>query len=131
MSVSLDVQLIDPSADEDRVDALASQLRRELLEMDIEDVRRRSAGAAPEGTRALELAAVGALIVTMQQSSELLIRVVGAVREWLKRDPEPARTVKLTIGDRTIELSAASSEQQDRLISEFVRAVEPGTGDGQ
>jgi hypothetical protein len=67
----------------------------------------------------------------MQQSSELLIRVVGAVREWLKRDPEPARTVKLTIGDRTIELSAASSEQQDRLITEFVRAVEPGTGDGQ
>jgi hypothetical protein len=131
MSVSLDVQLVDPSADEERVDALASQLRRELLEMDVEDVRRRSAGAAPDGTRALELAAVGALIVTMQQSSELLIRVVGAVREWLKRDPEPARTVKLTIGDRTIELSAASSEQQDRLITEFVRAVEPGTGDGQ
>jgi hypothetical protein len=124
MPVAVAIQVTEPDADDRRVDALATQLRRELLELDVDEVAKPSAGDAPPGTRAIELAAVGALIVTMQQSADLLVGVVSAIREWLKRDPAALRTVKVTVGDRTIELTAASAEQQERLVAEFVRSME-------
>ena len=74
----------------------------------------------------MELAAVGALIVTMEQSGALVAKVVSTIREWLKRDPEPTRAVKITLGDRTLELTAASSDQQDRLVAEFIRDAGSG-----
>lgn len=43
-----------------------------------------------------------------------------AVRTWLQRG-QGGTSVKLTIGDRTLELSHATTEQQERLVEEFLR----------
>jgi hypothetical protein len=130
MSSALAIELSEAGSDPARLDELTSRLREELLDLDVDDVERVSAGEAPAGTRAIELAAIGALLVTMQQSGVLVAKVVNTIREWLKRDPEPTRAVKITLGDRTIELTAASSEQQDKLVAEFVRASSGGKDGG-
>jgi hypothetical protein len=130
MSSALAIELSEAGSDPARLDELTNRLREELLDLDVDDVERVSAGEAPAGTRAIELAAIGALLVTMQQSGVLVAKVVNTVREWLKRDPEPTRAVKITLGDRTIELTAASSEQQDKLVAEFVRASGGGKDGG-
>jgi Flp pilus assembly CpaE family ATPase len=122
MSSALAIQLAEAGADPERLDDLTIQLREELLALDVDDVERVQGGEAPAGSRSIELAAVGALLVTLKESTDVVASVVNTIREWLRRDPEPARTVRVTIGDRTIELSAASSQQQDRLVAEFVRA---------
>jgi hypothetical protein len=122
MGSALAIELSEAGADPARLDELTTLLRDELLDLDVDDVERVSRGEAPVGSRAIELAAIGALLVTMQESGELVARIVGTIREWLKRDPQPTRTVRVTLGDRTIELTAASNEQQDRLVKEFVRA---------
>ena len=126
MASALAIQLAESGADPERLDELTLMLRDELLNLDVDDVEQVRDGEAPSGTRGLELAALGALLVTLNQSTDLVAHVVNTVREWLKRDPEPTRTVRLTLGDRTIELSAASSDQQDRLVAEFVRASSGG-----
>jgi Flp pilus assembly CpaE family ATPase len=122
MASALAIQLAESGADPERLDELTLMLRDELLNLDVDNVEQVRDGEAPSGTRGLELAALGALLVTLNQSTDVVAHVVNTIREWLKRDPEPTRTVRVTLGDRTIELSAASNEQQDRLVAEFVRA---------
>jgi len=77
-------------------------------------------------TKGLDLAAVGALLVQVKGSVELVTTVVGVLRSWLRRGSSPRRTVRISIDGRTLELSAASDEQQQRLVEEFVRALPHG-----
>jgi hypothetical protein len=95
------------------------------LELEVEGVEPVQAGEAPAGTRAVDIAAVGALLVTLTSSAGAAAGVVDMVRGWLRRG-SGGRTVELTIGDKTLKLSGASDEQQERLIQEFLRSVDGG-----
>jgi len=127
--VAMDRELVlrieEDGADDDRLDSLATTLREELLALDVDGVRRPSAGAAPDGSRALELAAIGALLVTLKGTTEVISSVVSAIRGWLSRGSS-GRSVEVTIGDRTLKLTAATPEQQDRMVEEFLRAAATG-----
>jgi len=122
MGSPLAIVLAEPGADPERLDELTLQLRQELLGLDVDDVEQIRSGDAPADSRAVELAVIGALLLTLKDSTEVVGKVVSTIREWLHRDPEAPRTVRVTLGDRTIELTAASTEQQDQLVAEFVRA---------
>jgi hypothetical protein len=124
------VTIEESGADDERLDELTSVLSAELLSADVDDVARVSAGDAPPGARAVDLAAIGALLVTLQTSIAAVDRMVAAVRSWLGRG-STERSAELVVGDVTLRLTGSSSDQQDRLIEEFVRAVaakaEPGS----
>ncbi|MDC7336414.1 hypothetical protein [Streptomyces lydicus] len=105
--------------DAEELQSLAEQLRRALMELDVEDVQlaRRSA-AAPEGAKPGEALAVGALVVT---TAPLLVRqVLQLVDTWLRN--RPVRSVKVELDGASIELGHASAEDQRRLIDAFVEA---------
>ena len=129
MADELTLLLSEDGADAERLDAVTRTLRRELDELDVERVTQLTAGEAPEGTRAIEVAAVGALLVTLGNSAQALSKVVGAIRDWLGRTPGPVRTVRLELGGDVLELSQASVTEQDRLVELFVsRHAEPSGG---
>jgi hypothetical protein len=124
MSTDILVELFEPDLPDEQLDALAGSLRRELLSLDVDDVERATAGQAPPGSRGLELAAIGALLVKAQASSEMVAKVVSVLRGWLRASPAtPARTVRVTIGDNTLELGHATEAQQQQLVDEFVSRV--------
>ena len=103
MSSALAIELSEAGSDPERLDELTTRLREELLNLDVEDVEKVSAGdaPAPDGSRAIELAAIGALLVTAAAIGPSDHQVViNTIREWLKRDPEPTREVEITMGDR-------------------------------
>ncbi|HEY5248747.1 MAG TPA: hypothetical protein VIJ15_09915 [Dermatophilaceae bacterium] len=77
------------------------------------------AGQAPPGTRALDLVAVGGLVVSVV-SSDALRAVVATVRGWLSRGQSTTHGVRLEIDGDAIDLSAASTAEQERLIDMFV-----------
>lgn len=54
-----------PEAEDEEVAEATSQLRRELLELDIGGVERARAGDPPSGTTAIELVALGTLLVNV------------------------------------------------------------------
>ncbi len=122
MDSQLVVKVGDSEADEQRLEEMSLALRRELLQLDVDDVEQLHAGQAPTGTRAFDVAAVGALLVTLTSSATAVAGVIDTVRGWLVRGSS-ARTVELSIGDKTLKLSGASDEQQERLIREFVSSV--------
>jgi len=112
---------VRPDADAEEVAEATLQLRRELLDLDVEAVELPRAGEAPPGTRAVELAALGALVVTVGQSP-LLGPVVAAIRSWLASAPQ--RSIKLELEGDALELTGLSSKEQRRLVDEWLRRHE-------
>jgi hypothetical protein len=66
----------------------------------------------------VELAALGALLVTVSQS-QLLAPVIAAIRAWV--DGRPQRSIRLELDGDVLELSGVSSKEQRRLTEEWLR----------
>jgi hypothetical protein len=122
MPLLLDVQLIDePGAENADVAVATVQLRRELLQLDVDSVDAAHDGAPPPGARAAELATLGALVVTITRS-QLLPAVVATVQSWLARSRR--RSIKLVIAGDVLEVTGAGSAEQRRLADEWLRRHE-------
>ena len=107
-----------PDAEAEEVADATMQLRRELLDLDVSAVEVPQAGEPPPGTRAVELAAHGALAVSIAKP-ELLTAVVAVVRSWLSRSQH--RSIKLVLGGDVLELTGVPSDEQRRLTDEWLR----------
>jgi hypothetical protein len=120
---TLGIQLeLGPDADDEEVAEATLQLRRELLDLDVDSVDLPTAGQPPPGTRGVELAALGALLVSVTQS-QLLAPVLAAVRSWLGGSPQ--RSIKLELEGDTLELTGISSTEQRRLVDEWLQRRTP------
>ena len=108
----------EPDADPEEVAESTFQLRRELLDLDVGTVEAPREGEAPPGTRGVEVAALGGLVVSMAKP-EFLGAVIAAVRSWLSRSQR--RSIKLALGDDVLELTGVSSGEQRRLADEWLR----------
>jgi hypothetical protein len=121
MNGEVRLQLSEDGADAERLDALTGYLREELLQLEVEDVERAQAGDVPPGARAMDVVALGGLVVSLGRTAAGLKEVVSAVRRWLSRGDGVRRTVKIEIDGDTLELSEVSAAEQDRLVDLFVR----------
>ena len=115
--LELELQLV--GADEDDLERLAEstyQLRRELLELDVEAVSVRPSGPAPSGTKGGDALAVGELIV--QVSVAVLPALLASVQAWVSR--LGSQKIRIKVGDDEIELSGPmSSAERHALIKAF------------
>ena len=75
--------------------------------------------------RAVDVVAVGGLVVGLI-NSDALRAVVATVRNWLSRGQSTTHAVRLEIDGDAIDLSAASTAEQERLVEVFV--TRHGTG---
>jgi|SRR5215472_14350220 len=114
----LKVELLVDDADAAELDRLTSNLRRELLQLDVDDVTRLREGPPPPGARAVELVALASLVVAVGQIAGALSGVVHAVQSWIGR--KPGRKVRLQMDGDVLELSGATPEQQQRLVDEWL-----------
>jgi len=128
MGEKVSLRISEEDADAERLAAVSGYLRAELLQLDVEDVVPPPAGDAPPGARAVDVAAAGALLVALGQSAESLRSVVSAITGWLRRGEGTRRTVRLELGRDTLELSQASTTDQDRLIELFISRHASGNG---
>jgi hypothetical protein len=119
MDTTLQVLLSDEEAPARRLDELANHLRRELLLLDVRDVVPLPAGKAPPGARGVGMAEIGALLVSLSQSTTALLTVIETVRAWRARSRERP-TIKLVIDGDVLEISETSSDQAARAFELFV-----------
>jgi len=115
LALSLDA---GADASEEEVDRLTGRLREELLDLEVDDVRRAAAGDAPAGARGIDPEALGHLLVTLATAPATLRAVVGTVRAWLARSA--ARSVRLELDGDVIEVTGVSSADQQRLIDAWL-----------
>jgi len=114
---------IEPGADLDaeELERLAVGLREELLGLDVGSVQFVSAGPAPEGARAVEALALGAMVITAVRSGAAVLSVVTAVRSWLNRNKK--NRVRLTLNGHELELDGLSGSDQQRIVTEWLTAA--------
>jgi hypothetical protein len=105
------------SADAEELDALTAQLQCELQELDLEAVGRVRQGQAPPGARAVDVLALGTLLVTIARPV-MLSSAVEVVRCWLSGRSQ--RSVKLEIDGDVLEVTGLSTDDQRALISAWL-----------
>ncbi len=108
---------VAPDGDAAEVAQATLQLRRELLGLDVDAVEVPGAGEPPPGSRAADVAALGALVVNITDS-QLLAAVVATIRSWLAGSSR--RSIKLQLGGDALELTGVSSKEQRRLADEWL-----------
>ncbi|WP_159943215.1 MULTISPECIES: hypothetical protein [unclassified Nocardiopsis] len=119
MSTPLEVFLSEEEADAERLDETTGRLRRELLELDVEDVCPLRGAAPPPGARAFGVVEAGALLVTLGQSAAALRQVIEAIRDWRNRS-RTRPTIRLVIDGDVLEISDASPEHVSGSFELFV-----------
>lgn len=107
----------DPDADDEEIAEITSRLRLDLLELDVDSVDLARSGPAPEGAKAIDVLAVGGLIVSIAQSS-VLARLVETARAWLTRGNQ--RQIEIEIDGDVLKLTAPSDEQQQQLVDIWI-----------
>jgi hypothetical protein len=106
----------EPDTDAAELEHAASQLREELLErVD------RPTEPSPPGSRGLDVAALGTLIVGAGRGA--IGPVLTAVQWWGAR--RSSRSVKITIDGDSPELTNVSHEDQRRLVESFLAGHSP------
>jgi hypothetical protein len=113
------VHVVEDGADEARLDTVTRYLRDELVQLDVDGVSPVREGEAPEGARGLDVVALGGLVVSLG-TSQTLRAVVTAVRGWLRRSPQVPRTVRVEMAGDVLELTGATSADQERLVELFL-----------
>jgi len=119
MEPMVHLTLAEGGSDQDRLDQLTRLLRDELRQLDSADVRPEAAHPAPPGARGVDATTVSTLAVALMGSGGLTA-VVTAVRAWLDRGHVAPRTIRVEVGGDVLELSGATSAEQDRLVSLFL-----------
>jgi hypothetical protein len=114
----LSVEVAIGNADAVELDRVTASLRRELLYLDVDSVERLHEGPPPPGARAVDLVALGALVVKVGEAAGALRSVVRTVQGWLARKPDGR--VRLKIDGDEIEVSGATAAQQQELIEAWL-----------
>jgi hypothetical protein len=112
---------LEPDADPAELEDAVSQLRHELLELDVESVGVPAGEPAPRDSRGIDAGMVGTLLVAAGHGAIGLI--VQAIQSWVGR--RSSRSVKLTIENDSLELTNVSPEDQRRLIESFLARHAP------
>jgi hypothetical protein len=131
MSEEIRVEFVsDPDMDPAELDALTRALRVEILEVDeVDRVEQPSAGPAPDGSKGLDVAAIGALVVAVAPGVQAVAKVFDAVRKWLARRSPSTPPLQMSIGDKSITV-VADKKQQEELVAAFLAALAaPGAGE--
>ena len=115
----------EPGADAEEVERLGRQLRSELRELDVDDVRTvDGASPPPSGAKGVDAASLTELLVTLSGAGGVVATVVASVRDWLGRR-SAGHKVSVTIDGDTLELDSATAAERAELIDTFVRRHQP------
>jgi len=107
-----------PDTDAEELAELTGRLRAELLGLDVDAVQQPAGGEVPQDSKGAGWAAGGELVVRLAASPEVLVSLIRGIWSWLGRNR--VRSVKLTLDGDVLEVSGASSAEQDRLIDLWV-----------
>ena len=97
-------------SDDQELDELTDHLRDDLLDTDVDGVDYVD-GEAPEGTRAVDPALIGTLLVTLGPA--VVLQVGRVLQTWLKH--RPVRRIRITLGDRELVIDHASRDVEQAL----------------
>ena len=101
-SAEIIVELSLEAGDATELDELTRQLRTELVELNIDSVEQVALGVAPEGTKAVDLLAIGQMAVTLAPA--IIPPLFNLLKSWVERKPSTPVKIKVKVGKRTAQI---------------------------
>jgi Effector Associated Constant Component 1 len=118
MRAELSVQVAGGhDSDPEELDLMSLDLRRELLELDVDSVVRAAVGTVPATAKSGGTSLSNILIVSLSNST-VLVAVVHLLGRWVKRGSQ--RKVTVRVGKKSIEIESASAEETAKLIESWL-----------
>jgi hypothetical protein len=115
-----------PEGDDEERAQLSIRLRDELQSLDVCSVSLARGGSAPWGAKG-DPFTWGSLLVGISSGS--LPALISAVSSWLSRQKQ-GREVSVKLGDDSLMLTGVSSEDQQRIVEQWLaRHRDEKTGD--
>ncbi|WP_173019671.1 hypothetical protein [Streptomyces alkaliphilus] len=124
MNTSLQVFLYEEEAEADQLDRMTGSLREELLELEVDDVVPLDDAEPPPGARSGTVASLGALLVTLTQSTTGLRQLIDTIREWRERH-RVRPSIRLMIDGDVLEISEASTHHVSDAFELFIQRHTP------
>jgi hypothetical protein len=115
-TLRLDIEA-EPDADAEELAELTAHLHIELLELDVDTVEPARSGEPPPGAKAMDIADLGTLVVTLAQSAAGLKSLVSTLRSWLSGQP---RTVTIELDGDVLKMTGIPSRAQEQLVSAWI-----------
>jgi hypothetical protein len=104
--------------EDEEFEQVTRRLRKDILELDVEDVDLVKTEELPEGARSGEVVTLGSLLVTLAASSGVLPSLINTIQSWLKRNE--GHSITLELGGDKLEVKGISSQTQQQLIDEWL-----------
>jgi hypothetical protein len=108
----------DGEASAEERDTRARQLRREMLDLDVDAIEYAHGDAPPSGSKAVDVAEVGTLIVAIANSASAILGLVNALHAWRQRNRR--HDVLVTLNGELLQVSGLSSTAQQELTKEWL-----------
>ena len=107
------------------LDDLTRQLQTEVGELNIDSVQQVSTGVAPPGTKALDMAAIGQMAVTLAPA--VIPPLFDLLKSWVERKPSTPVKIKVKVGKRTAQIeydpTKTSPKELEALIKTLSKSV--------
>jgi len=113
--------ITDDEADASELRVLTQRLREELLETDVDNVQPVQTEDLPEGTKAIGVIDWSALWITLSQSGDVVVGLVGVLSSWIKRNQ--GVEVRLVLPNKA-ELSLKSANVTQENIAEMLKIMQ-------
>jgi len=115
------IELSLEDGDPAELDELTRQLRAELQDLEVDSVNRVSAGVPPAGTKAVDLAAVGQMMVTLAPA--VVPPLFDLLKSWVERKPSTPVKVKVKVGKRTAQIEYDPTKTTAKDLEALIKAL--------
>ena len=100
---------------------LTRQLIDEVGELNVDSVEQVSAGVAPEGTKALDLIAIGQMAVTLAPT--VVPPLFDLLKSWVERKPSTPVKIRVKIGKRTAQIEYDPTKTSPKELEALIQAL--------
>lgn len=125
-STELLISLSLDDSDQTELDELTRQLKSEIEQLSVDSVVGVSQGKAPDGTKAVDWASVGNMVVTL--APVIIPPLFELLKSWVERKPSTPVKIKIKVGkNKTAQIEydpiRTSAEELENLIKTLGKTV--------
>jgi hypothetical protein len=115
------VEVVLDGGDTNELDALTRQLWMEMEELNIDSIERVSSGPAPQGTKAVDLAAIGQMAVTLAPA--IIPPLFELLKSWVERKPSTPVKIRVKSGRKTAQIEYDPAHTSAKDLEELVKTL--------
>lgn len=120
-SAELLIELLLEDGEPAELEDLRRQLQAEVEDLNVDSVRPVLLGAAPAGTKAVDMAAVGQMMVALAPT--VVPPLFELLKSWVERKPSTPVKIRVKVGKRTAQVEYDPTRTSAKDLEQLIKAL--------